>query len=67
MLIYEILLLEEAPPGREDQVIALKKKLCGGKKDCPAAYRIAWTSYNKSKIQPFVNPSMFVLPKKSTI
>ena len=49
MLIYEVLLVEKAPPGREDQVLALKKKLCGGKKNCPAAYRMAWASYNKSK------------------
>ena len=49
MLINEVLLVEKAPPGREDQVLALKKKLCGGKKNCPAAYRMAWASYNKSK------------------
>lgn len=33
---------EEAPPGREDQVRALK-----GKVDNP--YAVAWASYNKSK------------------
>ena len=40
---------EEAPPGREEQVKALKKEFCGGKKDCPEAYAIARASYNKSK------------------
>ena len=40
---------EEAPPGREDQVMKLKQKFCGGKKDCPRAYATAWASYNKSK------------------
>ena len=49
MLIYEVLLVEEAHPGREEQVKAIKTKLCGGEKNCPAAYRIAWASYNKSK------------------
>ena len=42
-------MLEKAPPGREDQVKSLKKKLCGGKSDCPRAYAIAWASYNKRK------------------
>ena len=35
-------LQEEAPPGREDQVKALK-----GKVDNP--YAVAWASYNKKK------------------
>ena len=38
------MLYEKAPPGREDQVKALKRKY--GKR---AAYAIAWASYNKSK------------------
>ncbi|NDB61728.1 hypothetical protein EB001_25295, partial [bacterium] len=38
-------LAEKAPPGREDQVMALKKKF--PKKS--SAYAIAWSSYNKSK------------------
>jgi hypothetical protein len=48
MLISE-LLLEKAPPDREPQVKALKDKMCGGKKDCPAAYAIAWSQHNKKK------------------
>jgi len=40
---------EEAPPGMEDKVKALKKKLCGGKDDCPAAFKIAWSEYNEKK------------------
>ena len=38
------MLYEKAPPGREDQVKALKRKY--GER---AAYAIAWASYNKSK------------------
>ena len=48
MLISE-LLLEKAPPRREKQVKKLKKKMCGGKDDCPAAYAIAWAQHNKKK------------------
>jgi len=33
-----------APPGREDQVKALKKKV-----GVPAAYKIAWSQHNDSK------------------
>ena len=40
-------LQEEAPPGMEDKVKALKKKLCDGKDDCPQAFKIAWAEYNK--------------------
>jgi hypothetical protein len=40
---------EEAPPGREEQVMKLKKKFCDGKKDCPRAYATAWASHNKAK------------------
>jgi len=37
---------EKAPPGREDQVKALKKKF----PDNPgAAYAIAWSQHNKKK------------------
>ena len=50
MKINEVyIMLEKAPPGREDQVKRLKDKLCGGKSDCPRAYAIAWASYNKRK------------------
>jgi len=42
-------LMEKAPPGREDQVKALKKKYCGGKDDCPKAFKMAWASHNKDK------------------
>lgn len=42
---HEKELHETAPPGREDQVKALKKKF--SKK---SAYKIAWASYNKSKL-----------------
>jgi len=38
----DAILQEETPPGREDQVKALK-----GKVDNP--YAVAWASYNKSK------------------
>ena len=38
---------EEAPPGMEDKVKALKKKMCGGKDDCPQAFKIAWAEYNE--------------------
>ena len=42
-------LQEEAPPGMEDKVKALKKKLCDGKDDCPQAFKIAWSEYNEKK------------------
>jgi len=42
-------LQEEAPPGMEDKVKALKKKLCDGKDDCPQAFKIAWAEYNEKK------------------
>ena len=42
-------LQEVAPPGKEDMVMALKKEMCGGKDDCPAAYGIAWAEKNKKK------------------
>lgn len=40
-------LQEKAPPGKEDMVMALKKKMCGGKDDCPEAFATAWKSHNK--------------------
>ena len=40
---------EEAPPGMEDKVMALKKKLCDGKDDCPQALKITSAQYNKPK------------------
>jgi hypothetical protein len=40
-------LQEKAPPGKEDMVMALKKKMCGGKDDCPQAFATAWKSHNK--------------------
>ncbi|HIL25919.1 MAG TPA: hypothetical protein EYG21_00775 [Nitrospinaceae bacterium] len=42
-------LREVAPPGMEDKVKALKDQECGGKDDCPAAFRIAWAEKNKKK------------------
>jgi hypothetical protein len=42
-------LQEEAPPGMEDKVKALKKKLCDGKDDCPQAFATAWKQHNKGK------------------
>jgi hypothetical protein len=42
-------LQEVAPPGMEDKVKALKKKLCDGKDDCPQAFKIAWSEYNEKK------------------
>jgi len=42
-------LQEEAPPGMEDKVKALKKKLCDGKDDCPQAFKIAWSEYKEKK------------------
>ena len=42
-------LQEKAPPGKEDMVMALKKKMCGGKDDCPQAFATAWKSHNKKK------------------
>ena len=42
-------LTEEAPPGKEDQVKALKQEFCGGKDDCPKAFQVAWAQHNKSK------------------
>ena len=40
-------LQEKAPPGKEDMVMALKKKMCGGKDDCPQAFATAWKSHNQ--------------------
>ena len=40
-------LQETAPPGKEDMVMALKKKMCGGKDDCPEAFATAWKNHNK--------------------
>jgi len=40
-------LQEEAPPGKEDMVKTLKKKMCDGKDDCPEAFATAWKSHNK--------------------
>ena len=40
-------LQEKAPPGKEDMVMALKKKMCGGKDDCPEAFATAWKIHNK--------------------
>tara|TARA_R110000850_G_scaffold212016_1_gene337760 strand:+ start:510 stop:899 length:390 start_codon:yes stop_codon:yes gene_type:complete len=40
-------LQEKAPPGKEDMVMALKKKMCGGKDDCPEAFATAWKSHNQ--------------------
>ena len=48
MLRFKQYLREKAPPGREDQVKALK-----GKVDNP--YAVAWASYNKSKKKKKVN------------
>lgn len=42
-------LVEKAPPGKEDMVKALKKKMCGGKDDCPQAFATAWKAHNKNK------------------
>jgi|TARA_R110002020_G_scaffold37985_9_gene114574 hypothetical protein len=42
-------LQEKAPPGKEDMVMALKKKMCGGKDDCPEAFATAWNHHNKQK------------------
>ena len=42
-------LREQAPPGREKQVKKLKQEFCGGKDDCPKAFAVAWSQYNKSK------------------
>ena len=40
---------EKAPPGKKDMVKALKKKMCGGKDDCPEAFATAWNRHNKEK------------------
>ena len=45
MLIEEIV-IEKTPPGREDQVKALKKKWPN---DLERVYATAWASYNKRK------------------
>jgi len=42
-------LQEKAPPGKEAMVKALKKKMCGGKDDCPEAFATAWKSHNRGK------------------
>lgn len=42
-------LQEKAPPGKKDMVKALKKKMCGGKDDCPEAFATAWDLHNKEK------------------
>jgi len=42
-------LQEKAPPGKKDMVKALKKKMCGGKDDCPEAFATAWNRHNKEE------------------
>ena len=42
-------LQEKAPPGKEAMVKDLKKKMCGGKDDCPQAFATAWKQHNKEK------------------
>ena len=42
-------LQEKAPPGKESMVKDLKKKMCGGKDDCPQAFATAWKQHNKGK------------------
>ena len=39
----------EFSASEEEQLMALKNKFCGGKKDCPQAYKIVNAAKNKSK------------------
>lgn len=51
---------EKAPPGRERQVKALKKKFGHDKEGIRRAFAVAWDSYNKSKQKEKVEESSIV-------